>query len=69
MIVADTLRAVAEIPIISFIPVDYRQDKGLKGVKQLQWPPIEVLFKYLRRFVACNPYPVRAVNRTPYRLG
>ena len=49
MIVVDTLGAVAETLIISFIPVDYRLDKGLKGVRALQESPIEVLFKGLHR--------------------
>ena len=69
MIVADTPGAVAETLIISLIPVDYLWDKGLKGVKQLQWSPVEILLKGVCRFVVCNPYPVRAVDRTPYRLG
>ena len=63
MIVTDTLRAVAETLITSFIPVDYRQDKGLRGVKQLELPPVEVLLKGLRRFVVCNPCPIRLLQR------
>ena len=69
MISSDAPRRILEIPIISLTCVDCRPGKALRGVSSPKLQPVEILFKGVRRFVACNPYPVRLLQRTPYRLG
>ena len=63
MIVIDAPLRIAETPMVSLTCVDGRQGKGLRGVKWPQKFRVEAIFKGVRRFVVCNPYPVRGLQR------
>lgn len=63
MIVVDAPLRIVETLIISLTCVDCRWGKGLRGIKLPKKRRIDVLFKGMRRFVVCNPYPVRSLQR------
>ena len=69
MISIDAPPRIAETLIVSLTCIDGRQGKGLRGVKWSQKFRVEAIFKGLRRFVVCNPYPVRLLSANSLPIG